>query len=100
MQSKRQDELRRDWRRGAALGRATQWLLIAPIRLYQRFVSPLLPPSCRYSPTCSHYCIEAVQRHGAFMGTALCAWRLLRCNPWGGHGRDEVPPRTLGRGEN
>tara|TARA_B100001146_G_C15969834_1_gene343643 strand:- start:383 stop:646 length:264 start_codon:yes stop_codon:yes gene_type:complete len=67
-------------------------VLIFPIRLYQRFLSPLLPPACRYSPTCSQYSIEAIQRHGALKGSWLAIKRIASCNPWGGSGYDPVPP--------
>lgn len=65
---------------------------IAPIRLYQWFISPVLPPSCRFSPTCSAYAIEAVQTHGLLRGGWLAAWRIVRCNPWSRGGYDPVPP--------
>ncbi|MBI3675974.1 MAG: membrane protein insertion efficiency factor YidD [Proteobacteria bacterium] len=72
-------------------------LLIAPIRFYRTFVSPMLPPSCRFTPTCSEYAIEAIETHGALKGTALAGKRLLRCHPitWlgGSSGFDPVPPR-------
>lgn len=64
---------------------------ILPIRLYQVAVSPLLPPSCRYQPTCSAYAIEAVTRHGPLHGGWLTMRRLIRCHPWGGSGYDPVP---------
>jgi len=67
-------------------------VLIFPIRLYQRFLSPLLPPACRYSPTCSQYSVEAIQRHGALKGSWLAIKRIASCNPWGGSGYDPVPP--------
>lgn len=67
------------------------WLLILPIRFYQKFISPLKPPSCRFTPTCSQYAIEAIRKHGPFKGLALAVWRILRCNPWGGSGYDPVP---------
>lgn len=67
--------------------------LIAPIRLYQRWISPLLPPSCRFYPSCSQYALEAIGVHGALRGTGLAVWRLLKCNPFGPHGLDPVPPR-------
>ncbi len=66
-------------------------LMVLPIRFYQLFISPMLPSSCRFTPTCSQYCKEALIKHGPLRGTALCVWRLLRCNPWGGHGHDPVP---------
>ena len=72
---------------GAAIG----WLLIMPIRFYQKYISPLKPPTCRFTPTCSQYAIEAIRKHGPFKGLALAVWRILRCNPWGGSGYDPVP---------
>ena len=66
-------------------------LLVAPIRFYRAFISPLTPPSCRFTPTCSQYAIEALRKHGPFRGLALTVWRILRCNPWGGSGYDPVP---------
>lgn len=71
--------------------------LIWLIRLYQIVLSPILPPSCRYRPTCSAYAIEALRRHGALRGGWLAVKRIGRCHPWGGHGYDPVPPR-LGDG--
>jgi putative membrane protein insertion efficiency factor len=65
-------------------------LLIALIRLYQRFVSPLLPPACRFEPTCSAYFIEALRRKGLLRGFALGVWRILRCNPFFPGGYDPV----------
>lgn len=67
------------------------WLLIQPIRFYQRFISPLTPATCRFTPTCSSYAIQAIRKHGPFKGLALAVWRILRCNPWGGSGYDPVP---------
>ena len=79
-------------------------LPIAFIRFYQRFISPLLPGSCRFSPTCSHYGVEALKAHGLIAGGALLIWRILRCQPFGGWGRDPVPERpwrfTAFRGPN
>lgn len=71
--------------------RALSWLLIQPIRFYQRHISPLTPPACRYTPTCSQYAVEAIRKHGPFRGTWLAVKRILRCNPWGGSGYDPVP---------
>lgn len=68
-----------------------RYLLIIPVRMYQIFVSPLLPPACRYFPSCSQYMLEALRKHGAFKGGFLGLRRLLRCAPWGGHGYDPVP---------
>ena len=61
------------------------------LRVYKRFVSPLLPAACRFQPTCSEYAAEAVETHGLGRGAALAAWRLLRCNPWSHGGHDPVP---------
>ncbi|MBD5607747.1 MAG: membrane protein insertion efficiency factor YidD [Desulfovibrio sp.] len=68
-------------------------ILAFPIRVYQRVISPLLPPACRYFPTCSSYAIEAILIHGALKGSWLAIKRLARCHPWGGHGYDPVPPK-------
>jgi putative membrane protein insertion efficiency factor len=62
------------------------------IRAYQLCLAPVLPPSCRYTPSCSEYAAEAIASHGAARGTWLAARRLLRCHPWGGSGYDPVPP--------
>lgn len=61
------------------------------IRLYQILLSPILGASCRYTPTCSQYGIEAIRKYGPFKGGWLTLKRIGRCNPWGGHGHDPVP---------
>jgi putative membrane protein insertion efficiency factor len=61
------------------------------LRAYKQFISPLLLSSCRFTPTCSEYAIEAVERHGIFFGGLLSAWRILRCNPFSHGGLDTVP---------
>lgn len=66
-------------------------LLLAPIRFYQRYISPAIPPRCRYYPSCSNYAVEAIRVHGPGKGLLLGAWRLLRCNPWSLGGVDHVP---------
>ena len=66
-------------------------LALASIALYQRAISPYLPSSCRYNPTCSCYSYEAIQCHGLRKGSWLAAKRMLRCRPWGGKGYDPVP---------
>ena len=66
-------------------------LLIKLIRGYQVGISPLLPPSCRYTPTCSHYGIEALNKYGLFKGCWLTLRRILRCHPWAKGGYDPVP---------
>ncbi|HEU4854867.1 MAG TPA: membrane protein insertion efficiency factor YidD [Nitrosospira sp.] len=66
-------------------------IIIAFIRLYQYCLSPFLGPSCRFSPSCSHYACEALARHGAARGLVLSVWRIMRCNPWSRGGYDPVP---------
>ena len=67
-------------------------LFILPIRLYQILLSPVLPHSCRFIPTCSAYAVEAIMTHGVLRGGWLALRRLARCHPWGGSGYDPVPP--------
>ncbi|MBO7596165.1 MAG: membrane protein insertion efficiency factor YidD [Bacteroidales bacterium] len=67
-------------------------LYLLPVQFYRLCISPWLPDSCRHTPTCSVYCIQAVEYHGIIRGTILATWRILRCNPWGTHGYDPVPP--------
>ena len=62
-----------------------------PVKFYRGAISPYTPPTCRFTPTCSQYALEALRRHGAFKGSWLTARRLLRCHPWGGSGYDPVP---------
>lgn len=64
------------------------------IRQYQRFLSPMLPPMCRFHPTCSQYAVEALQVHGLGRGSLLATWRLMRCHPLNPGGFDPVPPRA------
>lgn len=70
-------------------------LAVAPIRLYQRFVSPNLARRCRYHPTCSEYAVRAVESFGLLRGSGLATWRLLRCNPWSRGGVDHVHDQTV-----
>ncbi len=72
-------------------------LVLAPITLYRRLVSPLLAPRCRYYPTCSDYAQQAIREYGAARGAALAAWRLLRCNPLSDGGLDYVEDQKLFR---
>ena len=65
--------------------------LIALVKLYQLCISPFTPPSCRFTPTCSQYGLEAIQKYGAFKGSLLALWRILRCNPFSHGGYDPVP---------
>lgn len=64
---------------------------IALIKIYQWIISPVLGPSCRYTPTCSQYALEAFKKYGPFKGLWLTLKRISRCHPWGGHGHDPVP---------
>lgn len=73
------------------LNTAVSWIFINLIRLYQIILSPLLGASCRYTPTCSQYGLEAIRKYGPFKGGWLTLKRIASCNPWGGHGHDPVP---------
>lgn len=82
---------------------ALAWLLRAPrrvlvllVRAYRLLLSPWLGNSCRFEPTCSAYAIEALERHGAVVGSGLTTWRLMRCHPWCTPGADPVPEQPLG----
>ena len=66
-------------------------LMLLPVYFYRKCISPMLPPSCRFTPTCSQYAVEALKKHGPIKGTWLTVKRLLRCHPWGGSGYDPVP---------
>jgi uncharacterized protein len=66
-------------------------IFIAPIWVYKYTISPILPQACRYTPTCSEYCMEALEKHGVLKGGLLGAKRICRCHPWGGNGYDPVP---------
>jgi putative membrane protein insertion efficiency factor len=66
-------------------------LALTMVRMYQRWISPMFLPACRFQPTCSEYAAEAIARHGLFFGTALTMWRLVRCNPLAKGGLDLVP---------
>ena len=73
-------------------------IVIAPfiflVKVYQTLISPFLPSTCRYQPTCSHYAIEALKKHGLFDGGKLAVKRIFSCHPWGGSGFDPVPEKT------
>jgi putative membrane protein insertion efficiency factor len=66
-------------------------LALSILRMYQRWISPMFLPACRYQPTCSDYAAEAIARHGVLYGAALAAWRLVRCHPFAKGGLDLVP---------
>lgn len=87
-----------------ALPPVTRWpaeALVGLVRGYQRWISPLSPPTCRFTPTCSQYAVEALREFGLVRGTVLATWRILRCAPWGGHGHDAPawPPPGLRAGD-
>lgn len=77
------------------------WLMRVLIRVYQLFISPVLPPSCRFTPTCSAYALDALARHGALRGGWLAVRRVCRCHPWNEGGYDPVPEKkTQAKGGN
>jgi putative membrane protein insertion efficiency factor len=77
-----------------------KYIFIYLVKFYKKFISPMLPKSCRYHPTCSEYAIDALQKHGAVKGSIMSFFRILRCNPFFKGGLDPVPDRfTLKRGE-
>jgi len=67
------------------------WLMLSLIAFYRSFISPLTPPACRFTPTCSQYAQEAIKKYGPFRGGWLALKRILRCHPFGGSGYDPVP---------
>jgi len=75
--------------------RPLRTVAIAPIRFYQRFVSPGLPRRCKYEPTCSAYAAQSIREFGILRGLVLAGWRLLRCNPWSHGGFDPVVDQRL-----
>lgn len=75
-----------------------KYLLLLPLWLYRRVISPLKPPTCRFQPTCSTYARDALHRHGAWRGSWLTFRRLLRCHPYSEPDFDPVPPRTADHG--
>ena len=72
-------------------------LLIGVVRVYQRFLSPVLGPRCKYHPSCSEYAVRAIGSYGILRGSVLAAWRLLRCNPWSNGGVDHVEDQKVFR---
>ncbi|MDQ2751484.1 MAG: membrane protein insertion efficiency factor YidD [Bacteroidota bacterium] len=74
-----------------ALLKILSYPFIFLIKIYQRIISPLLGPKCRFTPTCSNYAVEALLKYGLFKGLWLSIKRISRCHPWGGHGYDPVP---------
>jgi putative membrane protein insertion efficiency factor len=80
-----------------ALHSALVRIVLAPILIYSRFISPALPPRCKYHPSCSAYAVQAIERYGILRGLVLAAWRLLRCNPFSYGGYDPPEAQTLFR---
>ena len=76
---------------GHYISKALVFILCLPIVFYQTCITPFTPPSCRFTPTCSQYALEALRKYGPFKGTWLAVRRILRCHPWGGSGYDPVP---------
>jgi uncharacterized protein len=77
--------------------RVVRGVVLAPIVVYQRFVSPAIPRRCKYEPTCSRYAVEAIGEYGILKGLVLAGWRLLRCNPWSYGGYDPVETQRVFR---
>ncbi|MDE7125571.1 MAG: membrane protein insertion efficiency factor YidD [Muribaculaceae bacterium] len=73
------------------MSRTISWILRLPVIFYRYCISPLKPPTCRFTPTCSEYTLEALRKHGPLKGIYLSVKRILRCHPWGGSGYDPVP---------
>jgi uncharacterized protein len=80
-----------------SVGRMAGAIVIAPIELYRRFVSPAIPRRCKYEPTCSRYAVDAIRKYGILRGLVLAGWRLLRCNPWSYGGYDPVEAQRVFR---
>jgi len=77
--------------------RQVRTIATAPVRFYQRAISPGMPARCRYHPSCSEYAVQAIRRYGVLRGVVLAAWRILRCNPWSRGGVDPVEDQNLFR---
>ena len=75
--------------------RLVRAVVLAPIRFYSRFISPALPPRCRYYPSCSAYAVGSIERFGILRGLVLAVWRVLRCNPWSHGGYDPPEAQTF-----
>jgi putative membrane protein insertion efficiency factor len=82
---------------GAPRRLALRSIAVAPVRFYQRAISPALPQRCKYHPSCSHYAIDAIRQYGILRGLVLAAWRVLRCNPWSHGGVDFAADQALFR---
>jgi putative membrane protein insertion efficiency factor len=73
------------------IGKLVTWFLMLGIKFYRKFISPCFPPTCRFTPTCSSYALQALEKYGAFKGSWLTLKRICRCHPWNDGGVDEVP---------
>jgi uncharacterized protein len=82
---------------GDSLRRGARALVLAPIVVYQKLISPAIPRRCKYEPTCSRYAVGAVREYGILKGLVLAGWRLLRCNPWSYGGYDPVENQRVFR---
>ncbi len=76
------------------IARSIKKIVLGLIKLYRIFISPILPQSCRHTPTCSDYCVDAIEKHGVLKGLVLGINRLIRCRPGGTSGFDPVPEET------
>lgn len=79
----------------SAFARAVRAVVLAPIVVYQKAISPALPRRCKYEPTCSRYAIDAIGSYGILRGVVLASWRVLRCNPWSDGGYDPVQDQRV-----
>ncbi len=89
------DEPRSERRSAGLFARAARAIVLAPIVVYQRLISPAIPRRCRYEPTCSRYAVEAIREFGILRGLVLAGWRLLRCNPFSNGGYDPVQAQRV-----
>ena len=80
-----------------AVAAVVRAVVLAPLHLYRRVISPALGPHCRYHPSCSEYALDALREYGVIRGGVLAAWRVMRCNPWSHGGVDPVARQTLFR---
>jgi putative membrane protein insertion efficiency factor len=79
----------------STLSRTARAIILAPIVVYQKAISPLLPRRCKYEPTCSRYAVDAIRTYGILKGVVLATWRVLRCNPWSDGGYDPVEAQRV-----
>ena len=87
---------KRNWRKTLVYAITFRWLFVLLVVFYQKCISPLNPPTCIYTPTCSQYMIDAIKKHGVIKGISLGSKRILRCVPWEKGGFDPVPDNPKG----